>query len=78
MQNAVMRQTGVRQSQIRRLIDILDGKPTGRKGQSLVEIALTMPVLLMLLLGLIEVGFMAGTYLTMLDGVREAARQALP
>lgn len=75
MQNDVMRQTGVGHSRIRRLIDILDGKPTVGKGQSLVEIALTMPVMLMLLLGLIEVGFMAGAYLTMLDGVREAARQ---
>ena len=44
------------------------------KGQSLVELALAMPVLLILLSGLIEFGFAMNQYLNALDAAREGAR----
>jgi hypothetical protein len=47
-----------------------------QRGQSLVEIALVFPFILLLLAGLIEVGHYVNTYLTVLDASREAARYA--
>jgi len=58
----------------RRLLDLLDGRPTGARGQSLVELTLTLPVLLVMLMGLTEIGWYANNYLTLLDVVREAGR----
>jgi hypothetical protein len=58
----------------RRFLAILDGTPTGTRGQSLVELTLTLPVLLIMLLGLTEIGWYANNYLTLLDVVREAGR----
>ncbi|NDJ75376.1 MAG: hypothetical protein GYB65_03880 [Chloroflexi bacterium] len=58
----------------RRIMAILDGTPTGTRGQSLVELTLTLPVLLVMLLGLAEIGWYANNYLTLLDVVREAGR----
>lgn len=46
------------------------------KGQSLVEIAILLPVLLILLSGLIEFGFLFNEYLSLQDAVRNAARFA--
>jgi hypothetical protein len=46
------------------------------KGQSFVELALTLPIVILLLVGLVEVGFVFFTYLTVLDLTREAARFA--
>lgn len=48
----------------------------GRKtvGQSFVEFAILLPVLLMMLSGLIEFGFMLNTYLDLIDSAREVAR----
>ena len=53
-------------------------KRRGRKsaGQSLVEFTLMLPILLMLLAGLIEFGFLLNTYLDVIDAAREAARFA--
>jgi hypothetical protein len=48
--------------------------PTGARGQSLVELTLTLPVLLVMLMGLTEIGWYANNYLTLLDVVREAGR----
>ena len=45
-------------------------------GQSFVELALIIPFLLLLIAGLVEVGFFMYTYLTVLDLTREAARFA--
>lgn len=59
---------------LRRMIAILDGTPTGVRGQSLVELTLTLPVLFVMLLGLTEIGWYANNYLTLLDVVREAGR----
>ena len=47
-----------------------------QRGQSLVEIALVFPFILLLLAGLVEVGHYVNTYLTLLDASREAARYA--
>lgn len=47
-----------------------------KRGQSLVELALVFPFMLLLLAGLIEVGHYINTYLTLLDASREAARYA--
>jgi hypothetical protein len=44
------------------------------KGQSLVELALFFPVLLLMLSGLVEFGYMLNGYLNLMDGPREAAR----
>ena len=44
------------------------------RGQSLVEIALTLPVLLVLFSGMVEMGFMLNYYLSLLDATRYAAR----
>ncbi len=59
---------------LRRILAILDGTPTASRGQSLVELSLTMPLLLVLLLGLTEIGWYANNYMTLLDVVREAGR----
>ncbi|MCX6027235.1 MAG: pilus assembly protein [Chloroflexi bacterium] len=44
------------------------------RAQSLVETALLLPVLLLLLSGLVEFGFLLNRYLILLDAVRNAAR----
>ena len=44
------------------------------KGQSLVEFALVMPLLMLILVGIIEFGFMFSGYLTLTNASREAAR----
>lgn len=46
------------------------------RGQSFVELALVVPILLLILLGLVEVAFFMGRYLDVLDLTREAARFA--
>jgi len=51
-------------------------KQKGSEGQSLVELALTLPVLLILLLGLVEVGFALRAYLVLTNVSRETARLA--
>jgi hypothetical protein len=46
------------------------------RGQSLVEFTLLLPVLLIMISGLIEFGFMLNYYLDVIDAAREAARWA--
>lgn len=62
---------------LRKLVDILDGKPTKMKGQSLVEMAVSFPLLIFLILAIAEVGFFANNYLTLLDVVRESSRRGV-
>ncbi len=45
-------------------------------GQSIVEFAILLPLLIMMLSGLIEFGFMLNYYLDIIDAAREAARFA--
>jgi hypothetical protein len=47
-----------------------------KKGQSFVELALVIPLLLLVLAGMVELGFFIFTYLNALDLTREAARFA--
>jgi hypothetical protein len=45
------------------------------KAQSLVEFAVTLPVLILLLTGMVEFGFMLNTYLSLQDAARTTARR---
>lgn len=49
-------------------------KLKNEKGQSLVEFALLVPLLILILLAIIEFGFMFNAYLTLANGSREGAR----
>ncbi|MGH4122555.1 MAG: TadE/TadG family type IV pilus assembly protein [Clostridium sp.] len=44
------------------------------KGQSLVEFAILLPLLLLLLMGILEFGIMLNSYLTIHNSAREGAR----
>jgi Flp pilus assembly protein TadG len=48
----------------------------GERGQSVLELALTMPILVLLLMGLIEFGHAYNSYLTIVAAARDAARMA--
>ena len=50
------------------------GKKPGQSGQSLVELSLVLPIFLMLLAGLVEIGDALNSYLTVIDASRDAAR----
>lgn len=64
---------------ISKIIRILDGTPQvyGKKerGQSVVELALVTPLLIILLVGLAEIGWFARNYLTLLEVSRVGARR---
>lgn len=47
------------------------------EGQSLVEFALILPILLLIIMGIIEFGIMINSYLTVRSASREAARAAV-
>jgi len=44
------------------------------RGQSMVEIAIALPLLLLLFSGMVEFGFMLNMYLSLLDATRQSAR----
>ena len=46
----------------------------GERGQSMVELALPIPVLLLLLVGVVEVGNALNSYMTVVDAARDGAR----
>ncbi|NPV55225.1 MAG: pilus assembly protein [Anaerolineae bacterium] len=52
------------------------GKNRLQKAQSFIELALVLPILLIMLLGMVEVVIFIGRYLDVLDLTREAARFA--
>jgi hypothetical protein len=59
----------------------MDEKPKANRrtlGQSFVELAIFLPILLLLLATLVEVGLMFFAYMTAIDLTREAARFASP
>ncbi|NWF63972.1 MAG: pilus assembly protein [Chloroflexi bacterium] len=45
------------------------------RAQSLVEFAITLPILILLLTGMVEFGFMLNTYLSIQDAARSTARR---
>ncbi len=63
-----------------KIVQILDGTPAiyGKRqaGQSVVELALITPILIILLAGLVEIGWFANNYLSLLDVTRAGARRA--
>jgi hypothetical protein len=65
---------------IAQLIQSGKGRYAGRRrktrAQSLVEFAITLPVLLLLFSGLVEFGFALNFYLSLMDATRDAARYA--
>jgi len=65
---------------IQRVVEILDGAPqkpsTNQRGQSLVEMTLILPVLLILLLGVVEIGWYAQNILSLTEATRVGARRA--
>ena len=62
----------------KKIFQILDGTPAvyGQysRGQSLVELALVTPLLIVLLMGLAEIGWFANNYLILLETTRVGAR----
>jgi hypothetical protein len=48
--------------------------PRRERGQSLIEFALTAPVLIVLLLGLVEMGHAFNSYMTIVAAARDSAR----
>ena len=63
-----------RVSLFRRLYLLLPSR--ARRGQSLVEFTVMLPVLLIMISGVIELGFMLNYYLDLIDATREATRWA--
>ena len=63
---------------IERLMELMNREQKRKRhrsrGQSIVEFTLLLPLLLMLLSGLIEFGFMLNEYLDLIDTTRETAR----
>lgn len=66
------------QSVPRKILQVLDGTPAvyGQytRGQSLVELALVTPLLIIMLMGLAEIGWFANNYLILLETTRVGAR----
>lgn len=64
---------------LHKILQILDGTPTVyghySRGQSVVELALVTPILIILLMGMVEVGWFANNYLIILETTRVGARQ---
>jgi hypothetical protein len=50
------------------------GKPTARRAQGLVEFALIMPILLLLIMGIVDFGWMVFNYNSLYNGLREGLR----
>lgn len=50
------------------------GKKDNEKGQSLTEFALVIPILILLLVGIVEIGWGMNSYLTVVDAARDGAR----
>ena len=61
-------------SLFKKIAPLRKGKKRKPLGQSLVEVAIAFPVLIMLLTGVIEFGFILNFYLSLLDATRDAAR----
>ncbi len=63
---------------VKKIIHILDGQPVvdgdRQRGQSTLELALVMPILLVLLASIIEMGWFANNYLILLEATRIGSR----
>lgn len=65
---------------LKRIIDILDGVPAARpdrtRGQSLVEMTVITPLLLIMFVGMVEIGWFAQNYLNLVEAAKVGARRA--
>jgi hypothetical protein len=65
---------------LKRIIDILDGVPAARpdrsRGQSLVEMTVITPLLLIMFIGMVEIGWFAQNYLNLVEAAKVGARRA--
>lgn len=65
---------------LKRIIDILDGVPAARPdrtlGQSLVEMTVITPLLLIMFIGMVEIGWFAQNYLNLVEAAKVGARRA--
>jgi hypothetical protein len=65
---------------LKRVVEVLDGAPPkpeqNARGQSLVEMTLILPILLIIIMGVVEVGWYAQNILTLTEAVRVGARRA--
>jgi hypothetical protein len=65
---------------LKRVIDILDGvpaaKPDRSRGQSLVEMTVITPLLLIMFVGMVEIGWFAQNYLNLVEAAKVGARRA--
>jgi Flp pilus assembly protein TadG len=63
---------------LKTLVELLDGTPAvygdRRRGQSVVELALVTPILIVLIMGLVEIGWFANNFLILLETTRVGAR----
>lgn len=63
---------------LRKIIQILDGTPaeygSRDRGQSVAELALVTPILIVLIMGLAEIGWFANNYMILLEVTRVGAR----
>jgi len=63
---------------LRKIIQILDGTPavygSPARGQSVVELVLVTPILIILIMGLVEIGWFANNFLILLESSRVGAR----
>jgi hypothetical protein len=68
---------------LKRIIDVLDGVPAARpkeagkspRGQSMIEMAFIIPVLIVLIAGIIEIGWYANNYINLLEAAKVGARR---
>lgn len=64
---------------LHRVADILDGKPAVRRrnerGQSVVEMALFTPILIIMVVGMVEIGWYANNYINLLEAAKVGARR---
>jgi hypothetical protein len=65
---------------LRRIIHILDGTPAEygqhpERGQSLVEMAFIVPILIIMVVGLIEIGWYANNYINLIEAAKVGARR---
>ena len=60
---------------IKKFFSLFNKNKNQQRAQSLVEFAISLPVLIMLFTGMVEYGFMLNTYLSLQDAARTAARR---
>lgn len=64
---------------LKKILDVLDGAPIARgkstQGQSVVEMVIVLPILLILIFGMIEIGWFAQNYLNLLEAAKVGARR---